>query len=60
MDELTIDNIYKPLFTLAKEAGNCGLGMHICNNIVMKVLRGTIDCRPELDKGAEFTITFSV
>jgi signal transduction histidine kinase len=56
----TIENIYKPFFTLARETENCGLGMHICNNIVMKVLRGTIDCRSEVSNGVEFTIAFPV
>jgi signal transduction histidine kinase len=56
----TIENIYKPFFTLARETESSGLGMHICNNIVMKVLRGTIDCRSELGKGVEFTIAFPV
>ena len=60
MDEQTIDNIYKPFFTLARETEISGLGMHICNNIVMKVLGGTIDCRSELGKGVEFTIAFPV
>jgi signal transduction histidine kinase len=60
MAEQTIENIYKPFFTLARETESCGLGMHICNNIVMKVLRGTIDCRSELGKGVEFTIAFPV
>jgi len=60
MNAQTIENMYKPFFTLARETEGCGLGMHICNNIVMKVLRGTIDCRSELGKGAEFTIVFPV
>jgi signal transduction histidine kinase len=60
MNEQTIENMYKPFFTLARETEGCGLGMHICNNIVMKVLRGTIDCRSELGKGAEFTIAFPI
>lgn len=60
MSPQTIENMYKPFFTLLRETENCGLGMHICNNIVMKVLRGTIDCRSELGKGVAFTITFPV
>jgi signal transduction histidine kinase len=60
MSAKTIENMYKPFFSLARETEGCGLGMHICNNIVMKVLRGTIDCRSELGKGAEFTIAFPV
>jgi signal transduction histidine kinase len=60
MNAQTIDNMYKPFFTLARETEGCGLGMHICANIVMKVLRGTIDCRSELSKGTKFTIAFPV
>jgi signal transduction histidine kinase len=60
MNAQTIENMYKPFFTLARETESCGLGMHICNNIVMKVLRGTIDCRSELGKGVEFTIALPV
>ncbi len=56
MDHQTIENIYKPFFSLARESDGCGLGMHICNNIVMKVLKGTIDCQSEMGKGVEFTI----
>lgn len=56
----TIENMYKPFFTLVRQTQGCGLGMHICNNIVMKILRGTIDCRSELGKGAEFTIAFPI
>lgn len=60
MSSQTIENMYKPFFTLARETEGCGLGMHICNNIVMKVLRGTIDCQSELGKGTEFSIAFPV
>lgn len=58
MSENTIENIYKPFFTSARNAGGSGLGMHICYNIVVKVLGGRIDCRSKLGKGVEFTITF--
>ncbi|WP_293747173.1 HAMP domain-containing sensor histidine kinase [uncultured Paraglaciecola sp.] len=60
MNTQTIENMYKPFFTLARETEGCGLGMHICNNIVMKVLRGTIDCHSELGKGVKFTIVLPV
>ena len=60
MSPETIENMYKPFFTLVRETENCGLGMHICNNIVMKVLQGTIDCQSELGKGVEFTIAFPI
>jgi signal transduction histidine kinase len=58
MSETTIENIYKPFFTLARDKGGTGLGMHICNNIVMKVLKGNIDCHSALGKGVHFCIQF--
>lgn len=58
MSQETIENIYKPFFTLAKDSGGTGLGMHICNNIVMKVLKGKIDCYSEPEKGVHFVIHF--
>jgi signal transduction histidine kinase len=58
MSEETIENIYKPFFTLARESGGSGLGMHICNNIVMKVLKGSIDCHSKLGKGVHFSLMF--
>jgi signal transduction histidine kinase len=58
MSESTIENIYKPFFTLARDSGGTGLGMHICNNIVMKVLKGNIDCHSALGKGVHFCIQF--
>ncbi|MFT4938549.1 MAG: signal transduction histidine kinase [Paraglaciecola sp.] len=58
MSQETIENIYKPFFTLAKESGGTGLGMHICNNIVMKVLKGKIDCYSEPEKGVHFVMRF--
>jgi signal transduction histidine kinase len=53
-----IENIYKPFFTSARGAGGSGLGMHICYNIVVKVLRGSIDCLSEPGKGVQFTLRF--
>lgn len=58
MSQNTIENIYKPFFTSARGSGGSGLGMHICYNIVVKILGGHIDCRSEPGKGVEFTVTF--
>ncbi len=60
MSAHTIENIYKPFFTQARAQGGSGLGMHICYNVVVKVLEGHIDCRSKLGKGVEFTINFPV
>lgn len=56
MSENTIENIYKPFFTLARNSGGSGLGMNICYNLVAKVLKGQIDCQSTLGKGVEFRI----
>lgn len=56
----TVENIYKPFFTQARNSGGSGLGMHICYDLVVKVLEGHIDCRSKLGKGVEFTITFPI
>ena len=58
MNTATIENIYKPFFSLARDSGGSGLGMHICNNIVMKVLKGQIDCHSKPGKGVHFSIHF--
>ena len=60
MDAHTVENIYKPFFTMARHAGGSGLGMHICYNLVVKVLGGSIDCASKPGKGVEFNVTFPV
>lgn len=58
MNEHTVENIYKPFFTMARRSGGSGLGMHICYNLVVKVLGGQIDCHSKPGKGVEFRIIF--
>lgn len=60
MSENTVENIYKPFFTLARNTGGSGLGMNICYNLVVKVLKGQIDCYSTLGKGVEFRIVFPI
>lgn len=58
MTQHVIENIYKPFFTSNRSGGGSGLGMHICYNIVVKVLRGRIDCESEPGQGVHFTLRF--
>lgn len=58
MSQHTIDNIYKPYFTLGQKVGGSGLGMHVCYNLIVKLLKGTIDCDSALGKGVTFKICF--
>jgi signal transduction histidine kinase len=60
MTKETIENMYKPFFSLAGNNESSGLGMHICNNIVIKILKGSINCQSELGKGTEFSIRLPI
>ncbi|MBW2218177.1 MAG: PAS domain S-box protein [Deltaproteobacteria bacterium] len=56
MDEATLNKLFDPFFTTTRSKGGIGLGMHIVYNLVSKTLKGLIDCRSSLGKGAEFII----
>ena len=56
MSEHTVANIYKPFFTSARATGGTGLGMHICYNLTVDILYGSIDCQSKLGKGTTFTL----
>ncbi|TDF34429.1 GAF domain-containing protein [Alteromonadaceae bacterium M269] len=58
MAQHTIDNIYKPFFTIGQRFGSGGLGMHLCYNLVVKLLEGSIDCSSKPGKGVKFDIQF--
>jgi signal transduction histidine kinase len=58
MNQHTIDNIYKPFFTLGRSMGGTGLGMNVCYNLIVKLLKGTIDCESDLGQGVRFRVRF--
>jgi signal transduction histidine kinase len=60
MDDYTRQNIYRPFFTLAKKSGGTGLGMHICYNLAVNILNGSIQCESEVNKGTRFTLRMPV
>lgn len=60
MSSNTVENLYKPFFTLARSQGGSGLGMHICYNLVVKILHGHIDCQSSINKGVTFNIDFPI
>ncbi|MBT0585499.1 sensor histidine kinase [Alteromonas oceanisediminis] len=60
MTEHTVANIYKPFFTNARHNGGTGLGMHICYNLAVEALQGSIDCVSSLGKGTKFTLRFPI
>lgn len=60
MDENTMTRMYEPFFTTARGSGGNGLGMHICQNLVLNQLSGHIACKSEIGLGTSFTVTFPV
>lgn len=60
MNAHTLAHLYKPFFTNARGSGGSGLGMHICYDLVVKVLHGAIDCHSSSGNGTEFVIRFPV
>lgn len=55
MDKQTVNLIFDPFYT-TKRGNNVGLGMHIVYNQVTHLLKGTITCESQLDKGTRFII----
>jgi len=60
MDESTKNSIYRPFFTQARHKGGTGLGMHICYNLAVNMLQGSIQCESKENEGTRFTIRFPV
>ncbi len=52
-----IDKIFAPFFTTRRGHGSSGLGLHISQNLVHTVLKGTINVSSQLDRGSQFTIS---
>ena len=57
MEQTSVSNLYKPFFSLADKNSYNGLGMHICYNLVVKFLKGTIDCHTSVNGGVRFELT---
>ena len=50
--------VFDPFFTTKRGQGGSGLGMHIVFNLVTQLLRGSIACDSEPERGARFLIRF--
>lgn len=55
--EEVLPKIFDPFFTTNREHGGTGLGLNIIYNIITRLLKGTIKCKSEENKGVEFIIT---
>ena len=56
MTDETIEKIFQPFFTTARNEGGSGLGMHVAYNLVTQKLKGEIVCQTSQNKGASFFI----
>ncbi len=52
-----LDDIFTPFFTTRRGKGNSGLGLHISQNLVHTVLKGSITVSSRLNEGTQFTLT---
>ena len=57
IDKENISRIFDPFFTTNRKNGGIGLGLNIIYNIITSQLKGSIDCKSELNKGTTFIIT---
>jgi signal transduction histidine kinase len=58
MKKKTVRQIYEPFFTIKRNFGGSGLGMHIVFNLITQRLNGTIVCESTPKKGTTFKIRF--
>ncbi|PLY04678.1 MAG: hypothetical protein C0625_15920 [Arcobacter sp.] len=67
INEKIIDRIFEPYFTTKHQSQGTGIGLYMCQDIIMKHLNGTIKVENELYdyqgteyKGAKFTISINI
>lgn len=60
VSEKIVERIFDPFVTTKRGQGGSGLGTHIIYNLVVQKLGGSISCHSELDKGAQFIISFPI
>ena len=57
--EASIAKIFDPFYTTKLGQGGSGLGLHICHNIVIDVLGGSIKVESKVNQGTTFLITLA-
>ncbi len=57
ISEQHLDNIFAPFFTTRRGKGSSGLGLHITQNLIHTILKGSITVSSKLNEGTQFTLT---
>jgi two-component system NtrC family sensor kinase len=58
--EININHIFDPFFTTKFGQGGSGLGLNVVDNIVHRILGGTVDVTSVVGKGTVFTIEIPI
>ncbi|MBF0379768.1 MAG: HAMP domain-containing histidine kinase [Magnetococcales bacterium] len=58
MSKESVNKVFEPFFTTARDQGGSGLGMHIVFNLVTQALNGNIECLSTPGEGVLFEILF--
>lgn len=53
----SVKKVFNPFYTTKRGLGGTGLGLNITYNIAVNILKGTIVCESEINKGTAFIMT---
>lgn len=50
--------VFNPFYTMNRQSGSTGLGLHIVHNLTTQILKGEIQLLSEVNAGTQFIMTF--
>jgi len=57
IDSSIVNDVFEPFYTTTMSHKNLGIGLSIVYNLVVQVMQGNIQCKPNQDKGIMFCIS---